>query len=404
MNPQNLNIAMISAHSCPVGELGAKDTGGMSVYIRELSKELGIRGNQVDVYTRIHDPRDPIMEELGSRVRLIHLKAGPEAKISKAEVFSAIPEFIDNLERLWRNEGLHYDIVFSHYWLSGLIGEHLQEKWLIPFIMMYHTLGAVKNVVAIGEAESEQRIISEKETIRKCRRILAPTEKEKQNIIKYYMASPNKIGITPCGVNLETFRPLDKASVRRKKGLVAEKILLFVGRIDPLKGIDQLLISIALLRSLKDFRLIIVGGDETSRGEVEKLKKLAGDLKIDHLVTFEGMVKHELLTDYYNAADVCVVPSYYESFGLVALEALACGTPVIATDVGDLSHIIRQGKNGYIVADNTPENLAEAINRFFSRPTLNRESISYNRESVSRFSWAFIAELINQELHRALDG
>ncbi|MEW6186888.1 MAG: glycosyltransferase [Thermodesulfobacteriota bacterium] len=404
MDLNKLNITMISAHSCPVGELGAKDTGGMSVYIRELSKELGILGNQVDVYTRIHDPRDPIMEALGPRVRLIHLKAGPEAIISKAEVYSAIPEFIENLEGFWRKKGLHYDIVFSHYWLSGLIGEHLQKKWLIPFIMMYHTLGAVKNAVAIGEAESDQRLISEKELAQCCRRILVPTKKEKQNLIHYYKALPDKIGIAPCGVNLDTFRPLDKASARMKLDLAAEKILLFIGRIDPLKGVDRLLRAMPLLSPLKDLRLIIIGGDENSREEVDKLKQLVRELKIDHLVIFKGMVKQEQLPDYYNAADVCLVPSYYESFGLVALEALACGTPVIATDVGDLSHIILQGKNGYIVPDNTPEKLAEAILLFFSRPTRNRESLRFNRESVTRFNWARIAELITQELHRALDG
>lgn len=395
---------MLSAHSCPVGDLGAKDTGGMSVYIRELSKELGRQGNRVDVYTRIHDPQDPIMEELGPQARLIHLKAGPEAKIGKLEVYAALPEFISNLERYWQNNGFRYDIVFSHYWLSGLIGEHLQQKWWTPFVMMYHTLGAVKNAIGIGEPEPEHRLVSEEESARQCRRILVPTEREKQNIIKYYKTLPNKIGITPCGVNLEFFQPMDRKSAREKLGMSAEKILLFVGRIDPLKGLDQLLRAMTHFPSFKELKLIVIGGDETSRMEVEKLKKLSHELKIEDLVTFQGMVKHEQLTYYYNAADVCVVPSYYESFGLVALEALACGTSVIATDVGDLRNIIRQEEAGYIVSDNTPEKLAAAIRRFFSRPDLYGESARFNRASVSHFSWTRIAELVSRELHRALDG
>jgi D-inositol-3-phosphate glycosyltransferase len=404
MDPNRLKIAMLSVHSCPVGDLGSKDTGGMSVYIRELSHRLGVQGNMVDVYTRIHDPKDPIIEELGPQARLIHLKAGPEAKIDKLKVYSALPEFIFHLENFWKNNGLRYDIVFSHYWVSGLVGEQLQQKWWTPFIMMYHTLGVVKNAVGIGEAEPELRIVSEEESVRKSRRILVPTEREKQNIMRYYKALPNKIGITPCGVNLELFRPVDRSLARKKLGISDEKILLFVGRIDPLKGIDRLLKTMIYLQAYKGLRLIIIGGDEHSRREVGKLKKLVGELEIGKSVTFQGIVKQDLLVDYYNAADICVVPSYYESFGLVALEALACGTPVVATDVGDMRHIIHQGETGYVVEDNTPEKLAAAIERLLNKPDLDQKTIRINRASVARYNWTTVAELVSKEMHRALDG
>lgn len=404
MNSGLLKIAMISAHSCPVGDLGAKDTGGMSVYIRELAGELGKQGNSVDIYTRIHDPKDPVLEELGEQVRLIHLKAGQEARIDKMDVYHSLPEFIFNLESYWKDHKLRYDIIFCHYWLSGLVGEHLQQEWGIPLVMMYHTLGAVKNAVTVGEAEPEKRITSEGESIRKSRRILVPTEREKQNIIRYYKALPQKIGITPCGVNLEQFRPVDRTAARKKLGITKGKILLFVGRIDPLKGIDQLLRTMPHLQSFNDLKLIVIGGDETSRREVEKLKELSWELKIEDSIIFQGMVKHDRLNDYYNAADLCLVPSYYESFGLVALEALACGTPVVATDVGDLRNILRQEETGQVVTDNAPEKLAAAIHRFFSRPELDEKSIQANRASVSRFSWAQVSELVSRELHKALDG
>jgi D-inositol-3-phosphate glycosyltransferase len=290
-----LKIAMISAHSCPFGDLGSKDTGGMSVYIREMAKSLSERGNSVDVFTRIHDARDPIFVQLDQQARIIHLKAGSPTRLSKGEVYQALPEFIANLEKFCEDNGNRYDIVFSHYWLSGLVGKHLQQKWQVPFIMMYHTLGAVKNAVGVGEKESDVRITSEMESMRDCRLILVPTEREKQNILKWYQAFPDKILVAPCGVNLEQFKPVPHEMARQKTGLNDPQILLFVGRIDPLKGLDQLLKAMALLRSHKGLKLVIIGGDEHSRPETENLNALAHQLEIQDSVTFLGMVKHDEL-------------------------------------------------------------------------------------------------------------
>jgi D-inositol-3-phosphate glycosyltransferase len=399
MPPDPLKIAMISAHSCPFGDLGSKDTGGMSVYIRETASAMAERGNSVDVYTRIHDVRDPIFVELGEQARIIHLKAGPPTRLSKEEVYLALPEFIANLERFWENTGNRYDVVFSHYWLSGLVSIHLQQKLQVPFIMMYHTLGAVKNAVGVGEKESDVRISSEMESMRECRFILVPTKKEKENILKWYQVFPDKIRIAPCGVNLEEFRPVPRDAARQKTGLTDPQILLFVGRIDPLKGLDRLLKAIALLDSHGGLRLVIIGGDDNSRSETEKLKTLANRLGIQNRVTFLGMIKHDQLPDFYCAADLCIIPSYYESFGLVALEALACGTPVIATDVGDLGNIICRGESGYVVEDNDPEKLALAITRFLSGPGQTPESVGNNRASVASYGWGLIADQVLQVLY-----
>jgi D-inositol-3-phosphate glycosyltransferase len=399
-----IKIAMISAHSCPVGDLGAKDTGGMSVYIREIARELGEKGNTVHVYTRIHDPNDPIYVNLGGQAQLIHLKAGPKARLAKGEVYRSLPEFISSLENFWRDNHLHYDIVFSHYWLSGLVGQHLQKSRRIPLVMMYHTLGAAKNAIGIGEEEPQIRIISERDSIRACQRILVPTERERQNIMKYYGAFSDKIGIVPCGVNLEQFIPIERRLAREKAGVTDQKILLFVGRIDPLKGIDQLLKAMARLPTQIGLRLMIIGGDAYSRQEMERLKQLACALGIRELIDFRGMVKHDQLPYYYGAADLCLLPSYYESFGLVALEALACGTPVLATDVGDLINIIRQGETGFVVEDNSPEKLAAGISRFLAGPELTDASVLINRASVNRFNWSNIADSVIRELHHALDA
>jgi D-inositol-3-phosphate glycosyltransferase len=404
MMQDKLRIAMLSAHSCPVGDLGAKDTGGMSVYIRELARELGRQGHEVDIFTRVHDPNDPRMEELVAGVRLIHLKAGKEAHIQKMDVYFFLPEFTFNLENFWKENGLDYDIVFSHYWLSALVGKYLRAKWQIPYVAMYHTLGAVKNSIGIGESDPELRIVSERDTMDDCQRIIVATEKEKQSIVRYYGALPDKIGVVPCGVNMDLFRPADRTAARQELRLTDEKILLFVGRIDPLKGIDRLLKALPLLPSREGLKLVIIGGDENSRPEINKLKKLAGELKIRDSVRFEGLIKHERLPHYYSAADVCIVPSYYESFGLVALESLACGTPVVATDVGDMKNIIRSGETGYLVADNAPEKIAGGIARLLAGPECGRESVLAVRASVGRFGWSNIAAAVAGEMRVVLEG
>ena len=399
-----LKIAFISAHSCPVGDLGTKDTGGMSVYIRELARELGKKGHNIDIFTRVHDPADPRMEDLSVGVRLVHLKAGKEEKIQKMDVYFSLPEFTFNLENYWRDNSLKYDIVFSHYWMSALVGKYLWKKRHIPYITMYHTLGAVKNAIGIGENEPALRITSEKATIQDCQMIIVATEKEKQDLLRYYDASKEKIDVVPCGVNMELFKPVDKMSARQRLGIADEKLLLFVGRIDPLKGIDNLIRTMPLLKKYWNLKLVVVGGDENSRAELEKLKKLSSEINIRDSVDFRGLVKQEQLPYFYSAADVCVVPSYYESFGLVPLEALACGTPVVTTDVGDLKNIIKTGETGYIVADNSPDKLAGGIFSLLSRLSLDTEYVFSVRASVSKWNWTNIAEKIEREMTQVLES
>lgn len=402
MLERKLRIAILSAHSCPVGDLGAKDTGGMSVYIRELARELGKLGHTVDVFTRIHDPADPLEEPMGENARLIHLKAGKKATIRKIDVYRSLHEFIQNLETYWAEHHRSYDIVYCHYWISALVGQYLQRKYGVPFITMYHTLGAIKNAIGIGDGEPELRVNLERVTIAASRRIIVATEKEKQEIMLYYGAESEKISVIPCGVNMELFRPFDKESARQRLGLGAEKVMLFVGRIDPLKGIDRLLESIPLIKGHDNLHLIVIGGDAGSKEEIEKLHNQAVSLGIDDKVTFRGIIKQEVLPYYYSASDVCVVPSYYESFGLVPLEALACGTPVVATDVGDLKNIIRQGDTGYVIRDNSPEAIANAVSLVLESVPGDVESPFAVRASVTRFDWSHIAGNVAQEMYGVL--
>ena len=421
MSVSQLRVAMLSAHSCPVGKLGTKDTGGMSVYIRELARELGKQGHLVDVYTRVHDPKDRQIYELNQNARLIHLRAGEDEEIQKLAVYFHLPEFVSNLENFRKQNNLQYDLIFSHYWLSALAGTYLQQWWHVPHITIFHTLGAVKNAITEGdclvpgESEPELRIETERDLVQKCHHIVAPTEREKTELIRHYGALSEKISVVPCGVNLEQFKALDKTQARQYLGFACpphmkyggsqrnnDKIILFVGRIDPLKGLDKLIKALPYLRHIQGLRLVVIGGGEHSQHEIERLRKLACDFKIQEAVTFLGLVKHEQLPYFYSAADVCVVPSYYESFGLVALESLACGTPIVATDVGDFKSIIRQGETGYVVIDNVPHRLADKIALLLSRPSTDTKSAQLIRATVSKFSWSNVAEAIIRDCQLVL--
>ena len=395
MDEGRLRIAMLSAHSCPVGKLGARDTGGMSVYIRELARELGKQGHFVDIYTRIHDPADSQVINLGQQSRLIHLRAGQDNDMHKLALYCYLPEFTCNLENYRKDNGLEYDIVFSHYWLSTWVGAYLRQWWQVPHVTMFHTLGLIKNDIGIGEEEPDLRIVTEREAVKNSQRIIVSTEEEKESIIRYYGASPENTIVVPCGVNMEQFRPSDREAAKKELGLINGKILLFVGRIDPLKGVEQLVKSVAHYRDIDDLKLVIIGGDEESQNEIDRLKNLSNETGITEKIDFRGMIKHTELPLYYNAADVCIVPSYYESFGLVALESLACGTPVIATDVGDLRNIIRQGETGFIVSDNSPQVLAKNITELLGKNDFDKGII---RESVRDYNWDNIAEKVAGEL------
>ena len=391
---------MLSIHSCPLGKVGGENTGGMSVYIRELAHELGRRGHLVDVYTRIHEAAHDEIAEIGKNVRLIHLKAG-EKEIEKLAIYYYLDDFAHNLENFRKQNGPRYDLIHSHYWLSGLTGKRLQQWWGIPHVMGFHTLGAVKNAIGIGAGEPDLRINAEKELVRNCHRIIASTLKGKKDLIDYYDASPETISVIPCGVNLDLFRPIGRETARCYLGLKEERIILFVGRIIPLKGIDNLLKAMSYLERKEGIKLVVIGGDEHCQTEVERLKDLSRSLKIQESVIFLGLVKQEILPFFYSAANLCVVPSYYESFGLVILESLACGTPVVATKVGGAESVIRHGETGYVIRNNDSCHLADKIALFLS--TSNGDTdVGTVRASVVNYSWSNITEAILAEYRSVL--
>jgi len=396
-----MKIALLSVHSCPLGKLGGKNTGGMNVYIRELARELGRRGHLVDIYTRAHGSIHDRIIEVGPNARIIHLKAGKDEEIEKLAIYPHLADFASDLENFRKSCGLTYDLIHSHYWLSGWAGTWIQRWWGVPHITMFHTLGAIKNRIGVGLSEPKLRLDTEKDLVRECHRIIAPTDEEKRALIAHYGALPGSIRVVPCGVNLDLFRPIDKARALRHLGFNGESIILFVGRIDPLKGIDNLLRAIAYL-DRKNLKLVVVGGDEESQPELKSLKALSRSLRIHDSIAFRGLVKQEMLPYFYSAADVCVIPSYYESFGLVALESLACGTPVVATKVGCVESVIQHGETGYVVPDNAPLSLADTIALVLSPSNGKPEPPQSIRTSVTRFDWSNIADATVEEYHIVL--
>lgn len=391
-----LKIAILSVHSSPLGQPGARDTGGMSIYIRELTRELARQGHQIDIYTRSQDSSLPEIISLDKRARLIHIQSGESTNLDKLLIYSYAPDVACKIENFRKQNDLDYDLVFSHYWISGIAGLYLQAWWRVPHLVMFHTLGAVKNAIGIGEDEPELRIEEEALIARECDRVIASTGSEKDFIIRNCQVPSQKISVIPCGVNMQTFQPMDRLKARKELGLANGKIILFVGRIERLKGIDKLIQAMPYLREFNP-KLLIVGEDGNRQGEVNKLKIMAAELAIADSVFFPGLIDYDRLPYYYNAADVCVLPSYYESFGLVPLESLACGTPVISTDVGDLHNIIRDGETGFVLADSRPFNLADKLRIILSDKPQKLASRMSTRASVSRFEWQNIASSIEAE-------
>jgi len=401
LNINRLRIAMLSAHSSPLGKLGSKDTGGMSVYVRELSRELGRRGHRVDIYTRHNQNAHDRVVELHKDVRLIHLRLGESQYISKAEMYSHLEDFFRELEQFRSANHLEYDLIHSHYWLSGMLGIWAQETWKCPHVVMFHSLGAVKNQTGIGGPEPEIRIATENAVIKTCHRILAPTQREKERLINFYGATPDKIGVVPCGVDLELFYPMDQAAARLQLGFNPDDTLaLFVGRFDSMKGLDRLIEAMRYLKHRRHLRLIIVGGDGIHTPEGEKLLVLARTYGVEESIAFIGRIEQKDLPPYYNVADVMVMPSHYESFGLVSLEALACGIPVVATPVGVMDTLIKEGQNGRLVANGDAKLLAKAIDKVTSLlPALSADAI---RQTVQMFGWPNIASAIVKEYGETL--
>lgn len=394
MSTPRRRIAVISVHSCPLASLGGKQTGGMSVYVKEMAQEMGRRGLQVDIFTRCHDASLPQVEEWAAGARVIHLPAGEPKEMAPETLYGHLPPFLGHILRFGEKNDLKYDLIQSHYWLSGWVAARLRDLWGIPLVAMFHTLGEVKNWARPEEQESPLRIETERDVLASADAVIASSPDEKAQMLRLYDAMAGTIEVIPGGVDLERFHPMDQAEARRELGLDDSRLILFVGRLDPFKGIELLLEATAQIKKKEGLRLLIVGGDAESQGEVHRWGGRAWELGIDSIVTFVGAVPQDRLPFYYNAADVCVVPSYHESYGLVAVEAMACGTPVIASRVGGLMSTVKDSETGYLIPWHRSEAFAERMELVLGNEALAQGLGRRARLAVAGLGWPAIADRV----------
>ena len=380
-----LRIAMISAHTSPLASPGGAKAGGLNVYVLELSCQLTENGCLIDIFSRATDPDTPEVTDLGPGLRAIHLHAGPARYLSPESTYKHIDRFGEAVLEFSAREQVGYDLIHSHYWLSGIVGQTLKAAWDVPHVTMFHTLGEIKNRASSLENETDLRIQSESQVIDGVDRVICATEQERGLIRQLYGSPADKISVVPLGVDLDRFQPQDKDAARAELGLEGQRIVLFVGRIEPLKGIDILINATAMLDSDVDCSVLIVGGDDESDGELDQLRDLTKDQGIENRVAFVGAIDRDKLPLYYNAADVCVVPSHYESFGLVAVEAMASGIPVVASRVGGLTGTVKDGETGYLVPWLCPEPFAERIELLLDNEPLRRNLGESAREAVGMY-------------------
>lgn len=388
-------VAMPVVHSNPLAPPGAGDAGGMTVYVRQIARGLAARGIEVDIFTRRDSPDAPEVASLGPGVRAIQVPSG-DPRLAKEDLPAVLPAFTCNLLKWVEDAGVSYEIIHSHYWLSGRVAAFLKDRWNQPFVHTFHTLGKVKNGARRpgDEMEPDSRLSGEGRVISEACAIVASTHEERRSLIELYSAHPEKIRLIPPGVDHDLFKPREKAEAKRRLGLEGKRVLLFVGRLQPLKAADTAVRVLAhLIHSgrigLDEARLLIVGGSSGAlgAGEPTRLKELAAGLGVSAAISFVDARPQELLPDYYCAADVCLVPSHTESFGLVALEAQASGVPVVGSAVGGLKSIVRNGYTGYLVEPGSSVAFAEKAWRILSDATLASNMSRLAVCASNEFSW-----------------
>lgn len=374
-------VALLSLHSSPLAPLGGPDAGGMNLYVRRLAEDLMTIGVRADIFTRRTDPYTPEIVHMEGGARLIHLEAGPPGPLPKSVLPLHIPALTTAFQEFMQQQhGLHYDLLHSHYWISGLTALRVRETLGTPVIHMFHTLSKVKEFHAGGPdpTDSALRFDGERRIVEAADAVVGATALERNYMERLYGRSPALFEVIPPGVDLHMFRPRDKLVSRRALRLDADRVVLFVGRFDRIKGLDLLLRALADLTPTIGHRikLVVVGGDQDERRDPSsRYRQQVERLGLSGLVEFRGVVPQSSLPLYYTAADLCAVPSVYESFGMVAIEAMACGTPVVAFRVGGLATTIQDGQTGFLAA---PGGVAEFASR------LREALLSSNLESVGR--------------------
>jgi D-inositol-3-phosphate glycosyltransferase len=387
-------------HTSPTASLGQNANGGLNVYVREICTAFSERGIATDIFTRKQSIDDPSVELLAPLSRVIYLPAGNG--LDKYSLYNEVPAFAAEIMEFAARENITYDLLYSHYWLSGevacLLRPHLATGWA----HIAHTLGLVKNrtLAAGARPEPDLRIRVEGELAQQANLLIASTPDEAQELIEGYGADPQRVTVVPPGVDLATFQPMNRAEARREIGYGTGRLLLFVGRLERLKGVEVAIRAFGLLRDRQhdDVRFLILGEDshEGEESEKDRLKAIASEVGVRDRVDFVGSVAHHELPYFYAAADVCVMPSYSESFGLVALEAQACGCPVVASGVSGLRSVVRDEVSGYLIDEHDPPAYAERIGRLLENSELAQQMGRRGRLLAQRFSWTRTADRLEE--------
>jgi D-inositol-3-phosphate glycosyltransferase len=382
-------VAVLSVHTSPLAQPGAGDGGGMNVYVRALACALARAGVECDVYTRAEHPGQPPVVAIEPRVRVVHVAAGPLRPVAKHELVHHVDDFVTGARQVMARRPV--DVLHANYWLSGAVAHRLKHELATPLVATFHTLARVKADAGVDD-DPEQRTRTEHEVIACADLMLASTDDERAQLASLYCADPDRIEIVPPGVDHAVFEPGDRAGARRRLQVGPGPVLLFVGRIQPLKGVDLAVRCLAALGD-DDATLLIVGGPSGRDGEAEmqRIHRIAGELGVGGQVRFVPPQPHARLADYYRAADVCVVPSRSESFGLVALEAAACGTPVVAASVGGLRSLVDDGATGFLVDSRDPGAFAAPVATLLDDPELAREMGAVAAARSRRYSWSITA-------------
>jgi D-inositol-3-phosphate glycosyltransferase len=386
-------VAVLSVHTSPLAQPGAGDGGGMNVYVRALAAGLAHAGVECDVFTRREEPGAPTVAQVEEGFRVVHVDVGPSGPMALHDLTTLIDPFADAILDRMRRTGDDYDVLHANYWISGAVGHRLKHAIDRPLVATFHTLARVKAEAGFDD-EPEHRALLEHEVVDCADLMLASTAEERLQLADLYGAEPSRVEIVPPGVDHSVFRPSRRegAFLRERLGLDGRPLLLFVGRIQPLKGVDVAIRAVAALED-SSTTLVVVGGPSGPSGaaEEERLHDLVAELGLAERVMFLPPQPHDALADFYRAADVCVVPSRSESFGLVALEAAACGTPVVAAAVGGLRSLVDDGVTGFLVDGHEPADYVTPLSLLLGDPLRAAEMGEAAVARSGRYSWSITA-------------
>lgn len=403
-------IALISVHGDPAIDIGKEEAGGQNVYVRQVGEALARQGWQVDMFTRRSDTSQEKIVEHSPNCRTIRLTAGPQRFVARQKIFNYLPEFVKAFFDYQHQQKTIYPLIHTNYWLSGWVGMEIKKLQTVQHLHTYHSLGAVKyRSVNTIPLIAKTRLRVEKECLETADTIIATSPQEEEHM-RSLVSKKGNITVIPCGTNIDCFGSVDRAEGRAKIGVSPEtKLVIYAGRFDERKGIETLVRAIAKneVKRHENLKLMIVGGStpgETDGIEKNRIASIVKELNIEDITEFVGRVQHEDLAYYYAAADVCVVPSHYEPFGLVAIEAMASRTPVIASNVGGLKFSVADGKTGLLVPPQDEIAFAKAIDSILSDEQWHQELATNARNRVeAKFSWDGVANQLDQQYMFALN-